>query len=742
MLKKPRVVLTVTSVFVGIPVLLALVGGSPLPGQKPSVAQVKAWLDDPLGYQYVTAILRTMVWLLWLSAAVMLMFLLTSQVGRRGSVWTAHRVPRRLRRIATSALGPKAAHDPRLANLASVTDRPTHPSRVDEDYLLRRTTVRQTVGDPPTWHAILVHNQRRNPPYHRSFSHQGSVGTERAVDTSEDVVPGTAITSPENDGILELLPGGLLSIDVASGLLVTETDWRLGDKPTPFEAIPVDVTLGGIGHFAFSSGAGLTGPGAHDAVRSLLVASLTGRDADDSDGIQILATVSAMSTLLGLGVADLPSLSQLTIPQGLMSAMTILDEEIIRRARLLEDQDAENLHTLERPHLRPLLLISHAPGPEHEQRLANLIRLGAATVIGALLIGNWPYGTTLVVNSDGTADAGGSTGRIGMLDINSAITALETMAVRLPTTGEHSTVGAIASADPPSPIASAEPLAPDGPPNVRVDQDSERVRVHVLGSPAVLDPRGEPMTGLRAKALELLVYLAVHRGGAALSDIMEALWPDAKVGRASERLSTTVANLRGVLRAAQPTTEPSDLGASDHQTTGGKPGRRRKEPIPNTGSRYHLDPAYVHVDWWTVLDAYGQLANAFDDRTQLDHLQTAISAAPAGRGLADDCDYEWIDIDREHVRRQLVKIYARAADLLSETDPAAAHRLYADACQLDPLSEKLAHRAMRTAARLKNAAGIQTRLETLRRSLNEAGVDIDPEIEQLAERLLRDLTDS
>jgi hypothetical protein len=38
--------------------------------------------------------------------------------------------------------------------------------------------------------------------------------------------------------------------------------------------------------------------------------------------------------------------------------------------------------------------------------------------------------------------------------------------------------------------------------------------------------------------------------------------------------------------------------------------RKRLEPIPNTGSRYHLDPAVVRVDWWTVLDQYEAVATA------------------------------------------------------------------------------------------------------------------------------------
>src|SRR5207244_2638603 len=65
---------------------------------------------------------------------------------------------------------------------------------------------------------------------------------------------------------------------------------------------------------------------------------------------------------------------------------------------------------------------------------------------------------------------------------------------------------------------------------------------------AVLDATGQPAPKLRAKSRELLVYLAVNRSGRSLSDIMEAIWPEATLSRAKERLSTCVANLRSVIR--------------------------------------------------------------------------------------------------------------------------------------------------------------------------------------------------
>ncbi|MBI1758180.1 MAG: hypothetical protein HYR62_02995 [Actinobacteria bacterium] len=230
---------------------------------------------------------------------------------------------------------------------------------------------------------------------------------------------------------------------------------------------------------------------------------------------------------------------------------------------------------------------------------------------------------------------------------------------------------------------------------------------------------------------QLLVYLVVHRNGASLDDIMEAIWGDATARRAAERLSTCVANLRHVLRTAT-NPPPSATNANGEGST-----RTRAEPVVNTGGHYHLNPQLVDVDWWQVLDEYTQVATATDDATRLTHLNAAITHV--GGGLAEGADYDWIDTDREHTRRRLVKIYAQAAQLLTDTNPRQAHTHSETACGLDPLSEELARRAMHTAARLGDADAIRTRLATLRRELDEAGIDLDPDTTHLATTLLRDL---
>jgi DNA-binding SARP family transcriptional activator len=157
-----------------------------------------------------------------------------------------------------------------------------------------------------------------------------------------------------------------------------------------------------------------------------------------------------------------------------------------------------------------------------------------------------------------------------------------------------------------------------------------RVRVHVLGEPAILDADGQAIRGVRAKSLELLVFLAVHRGGVAVCDILDAVWPDVPAPRANQRLSTCLSNLRSVVRRAWQAADPDDVHAHG----------ARPEPIVNSGGRYHLDPAIVSVDWWRLLDEQQSGPTPVTDE--------AISAAAAR--IADGHDFPWLDNHRDTSR--------------------------------------------------------------------------------------------
>ncbi|WP_349876347.1 LysM peptidoglycan-binding domain-containing protein [Micromonospora sp. HUAS YX12] len=533
----------------------------------------------------------------------------------------------------------------------------------------------------------------------------------------------------------------------------TVGEYIAADVKPPLPPIgPNGADLAGVGALPVTAGLGLDGPAALNAARALLVATLTTGSADDPDTRgRVIIPASTLATLLGVSAVDLNPMHRLTIAPTFAAALALLEEEIIRRSRILADQEAATVFALREEWtfgepLPQLLLIADVPDDSWHPRLATAIRLGKNVDVGTALIGVWPEGSTLTVAADGTTE-GGDGERVAVLD-TAATTDILTMLAEVhgdaepPTTApvpapawtEPATLTRQCGDDPsaePENLASAAHSADARPePDAAAADAAEaatdkRVRARVLGEPAILGTDGKPVRGLRAKSLELFVYLVVHRAGASLNDIMEAIWPDVTVSRAADRLSTCVANLRTTIRSVA------------HTGTGSSNDAPKIEPVINTGGHYHLDPNLLHVDWWTVQDAYAQVATAADDTARLAHLRTAIAATRGG--LADGCGYEWIDTDREHARRRLVKIYAQAASLHAESDPAAALALYDTARALDPLSDELARRAMRTAARLGDAAGVRERLTALRCELDDAGIDIDPDTEGLATRLLRDL---
>ncbi|MCA2216304.1 LysM peptidoglycan-binding domain-containing protein [Jidongwangia harbinensis] len=512
-------------------------------------------------------------------------------------------------------------------------------------------------------------------------------------------------------------------------------------KPALPSTGPSGSELAGAAALPLSTGLGLTGDGALDAARGLLVSTLaSGRDDDPDAKGRAIIPAATLATLLGAPAADLGHIDRLTVTTSDADAITQLEEEIIRRSRLLGDAQVADVHTLRdtNVHAEPLpqlLLITAIPDKAFTNRLATAVRLGHHVDIGAALIGDWPTGTTLTVAPDGTT-GNHDTPRLAVLDTTATTETLSMLHEA------HGTIDHPARLQPPKQphlpaTVPAEPgiVEPDtrhaddiAPPAIPPLAPAGRlpVAVRVLGRPAVLDHNGQPSTGIRTKALELLVYLAVNRHGADLSDIMEALFPDATLRRAGERLSTVVADLRKHIRQAAAPASPCAETA--------QPRKQRLEPIPNTGSRYHLDPAIVRVDWWTVLDHYEATATASNDDQRLAHASAALDAA--GGALAEGAEYDWIDTDREVVRRHRVQLLAHAAALQADTDPHRSWVLLEQACQLDSLSEALTCTTMHAAAALGDADAIRHRLTTLHNALDSHGIERSEHTESLASELL------
>jgi DNA-binding SARP family transcriptional activator len=244
---------------------------------------------------------------------------------------------------------------------------------------------------------------------------------------------------------------------------------------------------------------------------------------------------------------------------------------------------------------------------------------------------------------------------------------------------------------------------PTPPPELR----RRAVRIQVLGEPAIFDRAGTAVTGLRRHARQLLVYLAVHRDGADLPQIMEAFWPTATLRRAGERLSTEVGHLRSRIRQAA--------------------GDTTIQPVINTGGRYVLNTEVLDIDLWRMSDALRRAGAATDRPARIAALREAVDAHTGG--LADGQDYDWIEPFREQVRRHGVRARMHLADLLVDTDPDEAATLAETAADLDGYNEDAARHAMRILARIGDAAGIRDRLQRLRDALDD--IDEEPAAETI-----------
>jgi DNA-binding SARP family transcriptional activator len=766
-------------VLAGFPAALIALAGSPLPSHAPTPAELECWVTDPLQPQFLPGLLAAIAWLFWALSATAAV-----RVAARDTRRLARHLPGPAQSLAATVVGAAAvtasyspaSAAPPAATAAAATS-PALPARqaptAGPDCTVRHgdtlsKIAKQRLGDADRWPVIYKLNrgttfpqvggrltdpdviypgwQLRLPAHattpasgdcsgrtapHRPaprlpVSSDDGVATPPAASPSTPVAasPQAASASHDQDQVRLAVPSGLAGLAIAAGFAYvggllwrrrrrtatggepatapaaarphpvaaltllrrgTRPDTAAKPRPTPRTALtsgsmaspaPINVPVPPA-----NPATALDGPGATGAARAALVAALAAAGAEGR-------AVVPDPTIARL-VNDPPANDRVTVTADFPAALAIVDEEIIRRSRL-----ADEFEEGAAPPVPNLLLLTDVPEPAWHPRLATAARLGAPLGIDITLLGTWESGTTLTVAADGATEAGD----LAVLDAASAEALL---AAGRPVT------------TPVPVVARAAAPQPGGP---------TKVAAQVLGRPAILGPDGNPVRGLRSKALELFVYLVLSRDGAPLGDIMEALWPDVTLQRATDRLSTCVANLRNIIRgSARETSAAGDNG--------------RIEPVINTGGRYHLNADLVDVDWWRVLDAQAAAATAPDDDTRLRLLRAAITTA-AGRSLADDSAYDWIDTDREQARRTLIRIHLQAATMSADADPRTSHALHETACDYDPMSEDLARQAMRAAARLGDADSIRHRRERLHRALAEAGIDAGTETDRMAADLL------
>ncbi|MEV0811365.1 bacterial transcriptional activator domain-containing protein [Micromonospora sp. NPDC050200] len=242
--------------------------------------------------------------------------------------------------------------------------------------------------------------------------------------------------------------------------------------------------------------------------------------------------------------------------------------------------------------------------------------------------------------------------------------------------------------------------------------EAGRVTVTVLGEPGIVD--GDPQRTMRAKSLELLVYLAVRDGSAPAEAILDELLPDAPASKAVHRLHTYVSDLRSVLR---------------HN---GGPGSYLTHPH----HRYQLNPDRFTIDLWQMRAAIRAADTATGKPDRVAALRRAVDTYR--QPLAQGCAYEWLEPYREAVRQEALdaavalveELHGQPSEQLAILDTAIPHH---------PHAEGLYQAAMRARAHLGDLDAVRA----LRRMVTRRLADIDAEPTNdtltLADRLIADL---
>lgn len=459
---------------------------------------------------------------------------------------------------------------------------------------------------------------------------------------------------------------------------------------------------------------GLTGPGADAAARALLLGLLT--HAGDNSIELVIPRGDAMR-LLALSHQELQETARriraLRITTDTESAVRLLESERIHRARLLDTatdgQDLATLRADDPTEPLPYLLLVTSTSQEHQRRLEALSTASSEYDIAVVTLGTHPSGPDLSVDEHGNvipADSGDTHWQGLRLFHLTATDARQTLDVIRSAHGEPESA--------PSPT---EPdLAAPSPPTPLQEANTSQhhpAHLRVLGPPTLSAGGSELSTGIRGKARELLTFLAVHSDGASRDAILEALWPDIDQRHAVMRFHAAVNDVRRELRRASGLTDQSFITV--------------------VADRYRIDAELVGVDLWHFRTALHKASRAPDDRIRAGLLQNALDAYKGE--LAAQQPYEWIEPEREALRRLAVEALTQLASLHEPDKPEQALAALEHARSLDQYGEEIYQRIMELQARLNRPDAVRRTFRLLETALEELDADPSEETRQLLWRL-------
>jgi DNA-binding SARP family transcriptional activator/LysM repeat protein len=477
------------------------------------------------------------------------------------------------------------------------------------------------------------------------------------------------------------------------------------------------------------AGLGLTGPGASNAARALLLGLLAnGGPLASLDHMRVLIPSSDLTLLLDGGFPVVP---RLDVMADLDEAIDRLEAEYLDRRRVLSALGVPDAASVRRYYaeqtMEPLVLIA-TPELAATPRLAALLEVGRTVDLHAILLGPWEAGTTAEIDEEGHTRCDDEC----LADVSAfALASTEAgalMAQLYPTVATEEDEGPA-----PSHESITEPVAkPDYQDGKQTEntaprlttvptQQTEvtkfpllpRVVVNVLG-PVTVTVDGRVVV-LNNKETSILTFLALHPAGTSRDEIIAALWtnPDGSNNGSPETFRSTVYHARTRIRAAT--------------------GDAKKMYIASRGTRYLLDPADIGTDL-AVFTKHLDAANRA--RNEVDRIAALEAAVDSYRGqLASGIYADWLIIDREAESRRFSDACARLADLTVDSRPEFALHILERAVADSDCNQELYAKIMQIQALLGRHAEMWKTLRLLEVRLAALDDEPDRNMYELANRL-------
>ncbi|MFE0104477.1 hypothetical protein [Streptomyces sp. NPDC059009] len=455
---------------------------------------------------------------------------------------------------------------------------------------------------------------------------------------------------------------------------------------------------------ARTRGLGLVGSGALDAVRALLLELVAGGASRGAVRTQVLLTTAEARRLFEVDEQD-----TIAVPSGLRTVETLddaldqLESEVLARTRRRTEEE----QTLP---FDELVLIT-SPASYAARRIQAVLDNGSTLGITGVLIGQWAPGATLRVRTDGTLGATSpDLARVAgaRLFHVPAPDARDILSLLTDAEGTDAESGLQEEPVPEEFEIDAEaspPLGPQAtdvpqPPTVLSASPHHVLGLQVLGRVRLVHHCGDQEVDISGaispKQREILLFLALHPDGVRREAIAAAIWPTAPRSRPYNSFHATLSQLRRVFRSA------ADIALG--------------EVVVHQAGHYAFAPELVAVDLWEIQRLLSNVRGVAGDQPRQEEEARRVVNLYTG-DLAEDMACEWIEADREGLRREVLDAYSVLIRAAYGQDIGQALSLLERARVLDPFNEAIYRDIARTQARLEHYDAIPRTLKLLETTL-------------------------